>query len=214
MESDINYTLPNPFGCILILFYFVLFSLEQGRGISVVGVHGSGALEGTVAVSVSAVVADNDPSAAQAVAEVLHASAISATAVDADSSESLPPNQSQGHKPLLLVGVDIYVPDQNGVLAPSHILCYDDAPWISTALSQRNGAIRFVNKALDIEEAKVLGAKSLREQLFSGDEIVCPGPKSLRNLLGRDVAADCILDLISLADKLRGNAFHIHYDAR
>ena len=76
----------------------------------------------------------------------------------------------------------IYLPDRNNVLMSSSVLTYDDAPWISTALEGKGNSIRLVHRDLGPEDSKILGAMSLREQLFSGDEVVCPEAGALRKV--------------------------------
>ena len=68
--------------------------------------------------------------------------------------------------------------------------------------------------ALSIQDALLLGAKSLREQLFAGDDIVCPEPSQLKALLGDDAVTDVLFDLLALADSLQAGAVHVLYDAR
>ena len=39
----------------------------------------------------------------------------------------------------------IFMPDRTGVLSSSFSLTVDDAPWISSALNQRNSTVKFVH---------------------------------------------------------------------
>jgi hypothetical protein len=116
---------------------------------------------------------------------------------------------------------DIYMPDKFSVLCQASTLSYDDAPWISSALElNKNSAsgIKFTHDKFLCEEAKILGAKSLREQLFSGDEVVCPDAKALNLLLKNgnveDNVKDTIDDLLALSNLLGGTSFHIIFDER
>lgn len=113
----------------------------------------------------------------------------------------------------------IYVPDLNGILAPAPILCFDDASWAFNAVHERSMAgsrgesqFRFVNKRLNNSTAKLLGVRSLREQLFSGDEVVCPSVSLIDQLLGNDSIVDAIGDLCGVADELAAEGVHFLLD--
>ena len=120
----------------------------------------------------------------------------------------------------------VFVPDRGGVLHASSFLTVDDAPWISAALARGKGnnnnnkvsggagTLNFVHSLVDPQDALLLGAKSLREQLFSGDDIVCPEPLQLKTLLGNDAVTDVLFDLLALADTLQAAAVHVLYDER
>lgn len=112
----------------------------------------------------------------------------------------------------------IFVPDSTGVFAPSTSLSFDDAPWLSAspiALQQRgSGALRFIHRGLDSVAAFALGARSLREQLFSGDSIMCPEPKLLRASLSGCTITDALSSLVSIADSLGARGLHLVYDGR
>jgi hypothetical protein len=105
---------------------------------------------------------------------------------------------------------DVFLPDRINVLTLAKNLSFDDAPWLSSQLSSR--AIRFVHRSIDNETAFLLGAHSLREQLFSGDAIVCPEMQSIRGVVGTDTIEDALGDLIGLADKLGSTAVHVVLD--
>lgn len=107
----------------------------------------------------------------------------------------------------------IFIPDRSGVLYTSSSLIVDDAPWISSSMIQRKD-VKFVHKGLEASEALLLGARSLREQLFSGDKILCPNPRILKSLLMDDGVSEVLRDLLALSDTLRGKAMHIMYDDR
>ena len=122
------------------------------------------------------------------------------------------PAATDPHIPLSSLGA-IYLPDRNGVLALASTLVYDDAPWIYRALSHKNAAaIRFVHTAILNDEAATLGAKSLREQLFAGDSVVCPEAHALRAILGADSVHETLSDLLSLADILGARSMNVLYD--
>lgn len=105
---------------------------------------------------------------------------------------------------------DIFIPDRVNTLVLAKYLSYDDAPWMSSQLSSRG--IRFVHRGIDNESAFLLGANSLREQLFSGDAIVCPDCTMVRDIIGNDNLEDSLGDLIGLADKLACSAVHLVLD--
>ena len=68
----------------------------------------------------------------------------------------------------------IYAPDRTKTLMSTSLLTYDDAAWISSNLVNKNSHIKFVHQFLTMDEARILGARSLREQLFAGSAVVCP----------------------------------------
>eukprot|EP01038_Epipyxis_sp_PR26KG_P006758 gene6758-9260_t len=108
----------------------------------------------------------------------------------------------------------IFMPDNNHYLLPSTSLTYDDAPWISSILSQRTQSIRLVHGKIDMNVAKLLGCKSLREQLFAGEEVVCPSPSYLNETLTNSTIKDTMLDLIALADSIGSKSIKFIYDER
>ena len=124
---------------------------------------------------------------------------------------------ADSHQPPLLnieeLGL-IYISDRDGVLCLSKQLVFDDAPWISSALLNRNSSIKFIHKDLDANDAKVLGAQSLREQLFCGDDIVCPNPEAIKSLIKDDTIQDTLTDLLALTDKLGAQSLNIMFDER
>ena len=108
----------------------------------------------------------------------------------------------------------VYLPDRQCVLAPASCLSFDDAPWISDQLTRGGGGMRFVHRAVDMKAAVMFGARSLRQQLFSGDEMVCPSATSVHDIIGEDTVADAVGDLVGLADSLGARSVHILYDHR
>ena len=108
----------------------------------------------------------------------------------------------------------IYIPDRNSVLEPAGILSFDDAPWISKVLVNKNSTFKFVHKGLSIEDAIALGARSLREQLFAGDEIVCPDAMLLKANLNLDSCSETLNDLLSLGDQCGARSMHVCLDMR
>lgn len=107
---------------------------------------------------------------------------------------------------------DIFVPDTDNCLVISSQVYYDDAPWISSSL--KASANKYIHASFTSKEAKAIGAKSLRAQLFSGDEIMCPEAHSLRKLLGTDGIEDLLSDLLAFSDYIGGIGLHIVYDSR
>jgi hypothetical protein len=124
-------------------------------------------------------------------------------------------SQKRAKVPILILEdiLPIFVPDRSGILYTSSSLIVDDAPWISSSMTQRKD-VKFVHKGLKASEALLLGAKSLREQLFSGDEILCPNPRVLKSLLMDDGVSEVLRDLLALSDTLSGKAMHVMYDDR
>jgi hypothetical protein len=113
----------------------------------------------------------------------------------------------------------VFLPDSQAVLAEAHALSFDDAPWISSQLAVRGGGgggggVRFVHKLIDPDTASLLGAKSLREQLFAGDDIVCPSAASVKDILRSDSISDALGDLVGLSDMVGATATHLLYDER
>jgi hypothetical protein len=108
----------------------------------------------------------------------------------------------------------IYIPDTNNILVPSTSLTYDDAPWISRALGNNRGIVRFVNRNVSNETAKILGVRSLREQLLAGDDIVCPSASVIGEKLGSDTMVDAICDIIAVGDTIGARCVHVIFDER
>lgn len=107
----------------------------------------------------------------------------------------------------------VFVPDSQGVLSLVTNCSYDDAPWISALLVQKGSSIRFTHPLLG-PDALALGARSLRQQLFAGDEMVCPDAAKLCALLHSDGIFDALCDVLSLADALGAHSLNIMYDPR
>ena len=110
--------------------------------------------------------------------------------------------------------IPIFIPDRTGVLSSSLFLTVDDAPWISSTISPRNSAVRFIHCLIDPLDAFLLGSKSLRGVFFSGDDMSCPKPKDLKSLLLHDQVNEVIRDFISLSDTLQATSISILYDMR
>ena len=140
---------------------------------------------------------------------------IPAASVHRMKSTSSHPSKPKQDIPLKLDDlIPIFMPDRTGVLLSSFSLTVDDAPWISSALSQRNNTVRFINRLIDPLDALLLGAKSLRGLLFSGDDIVCPNPNELKALLLHDQINEVIRDYTALSDTLQATSINILYDMR
>lgn len=113
----------------------------------------------------------------------------------------------------------LFIPDSSCILAPTQALCFDDAPWISGALYKRavvspqgKMQFRFVSKRFDNNMAKLLGVKSLREQFFAGDDVVCPSASDIKSLLAGDSCVDALGDLLGVADELEAEGVHVMID--
>jgi hypothetical protein len=113
--------------------------------------------------------------------------------------------------PLAQLG-EVFVPDTEGQMVLSTSLLYDDAPWISASLPPNSN--KFMHSNFSSEEAKILGAKSLRAQLFSGDEIVCPEASAITKLLGTDGVEDLLADLLAFTNYIDGTGLHLVFDGR
>ena len=108
----------------------------------------------------------------------------------------------------------LFVPDRTGVLHSSVTLTVDDAPWISSAPSQRNSTLKFVHSEVRTSDALLMGAKSLRGQLFSGDDIICPLPMKVKDVITHDGVNEVLRDLIALADSLDATSVQLLFDQR
>ena len=106
----------------------------------------------------------------------------------------------------------IFLPDRNGSLFIASTLCYDDAPWISSTLIQKNNSIKFIHKGIDNNEAIILGVSSLREQLFSGDDVLCPDPIALNSCIKDDTIDNFLTDIIALSDKIGATEVNVVFD--
>ena len=102
-----------------------------------------------------------------------------------------------------IVGLNLgplYVPDKSKLLQLTTSLTFDDAPWISALLSAKT--FRFVHNSVDHQLATFLGCRSLREQLFAGEDIVCPHSSHLRSEVQQMSITDVVDDLLALGDSL------------
>ena len=119
----------------------------------------------------------------------------------------------------------IYLPNNHNILRLASTLTYDDAPWLTDILSSTSSAssssasnfhhqtsFNFVHSKVNIISAKELGCKSLREQLFTGEEIICPDAEKLHGLLDDDSIKDTLNDLLHIADKCLSSKLQIYYD--
>lgn len=119
----------------------------------------------------------------------------------------------------------IYLPDAQRYLQPSTTLTFDDAPWMSGALHQQQmqnniqgqqspSMIRFVHSHVETTVAMSLGCKSLREQLFTGEDVHCPDVEALHSTLDDDDLRDTLIDLLYVADACGSMRLHLVYDDR
>jgi hypothetical protein len=69
--------------------------------------------------------------------------------------------------------------------------------------------VKFVHRSIDTSDAALLGAKSLREQLFAGDDIMCPEPAEVQAMVANDAVTDTLTDLLALADILGAEGIHV-----
>jgi hypothetical protein len=123
------------------------------------------------------------------------------------------PDEVVSRPPIYLAELgDIFVPDKDNCLLPSSQIYYDDAPWISATLPPNVN--KYLHTSFTVEEGKMLGAKSLRAQLFSGDEIMCPEAAAVTKMLGTDGIEDMLSDLLAFTDYVGGSGMHVVYDSR
>lgn len=108
----------------------------------------------------------------------------------------------------------LFLPDRQGILTRAGLLTCDDAPWISNSLSSRNSTIMFVHKDFSLAESRLFGVRSLRDQLFSGDDIVCPSAKVVSQMIAEDSILHAMLDLLAMADHLKCSSCTITLDER
>lgn len=135
------------------------------------------------------------------------------------SSESIPPLE-----PLFVLSIsqlgEVFIPSDTGILYKASALTFDDAPWISSSIRRSSSGrsssnLIFVCQDLSEDEAAVLGVKSLRKQLFTGDEIICPDANALKQMIAGDTFVDLLKDILVLADGvLRAKSLHIAFDER
>ena len=56
--------------------------------------------------------------------------------------------------------------------------------------------------------------KSLREQLFTGNDMVCPAPAQIRDILAEDSISDALKSLLSFGASIRARGLTVFYDGR
>ena len=112
------------------------------------------------------------------------------------------------------------LPDAQGRLLPAAVLVYDDAPWLSSTLSD----VAFVHAAVGNAAAEALGLRSVRTLLMSGElhmrDLSCPSQDWLRKQLlpvrdtPRALAATLPAALVDVADALGARHVHVLCDMR
>jgi sacsin len=109
----------------------------------------------------------------------------------------------------------MWLPDAAGEMTPARCLVYDDAPWLSSTLND----VRFVHKEVAGQVAEVLGLRSVRKLLISGElhmrDLACPSPEWLRQQLRftpdtRQLPAY----IVDIADCVGARNVHILFDFR
>jgi sacsin len=106
----------------------------------------------------------------------------------------------------------LYLPDSHGVLVPSHSLCFNDASWMAEVIQKHK--FRFCHRLIEAHIAMLLGVKSLRAQLFTGDDVVCPKAAHIKSLISEYSSADAIADICALADEVKAEGVHMMLDSR
>ena len=71
----------------------------------------------------------------------------------------------------------LWLPDATGEMTQVQCLVYDDAPWLSSTLSD----VQFLHKDISNDVAEALGLRSVRKLLISGElhmrDLACPPPE-------------------------------------
>ncbi|KAL1500258.1 hypothetical protein AB1Y20_012926 [Prymnesium parvum] len=117
---------------------------------------------------------------------------------------------------------NFFLPDADSILRPAAELIFDDAPWMSAALFQRQdhgGAVNLIHSSLNNAVAERLGARSLRYLLLLEekltDTIPCPSVQQIgRTLNESGIEAHVLFDLLDAADALGAKAAHFVLDRR
>lgn len=105
-----------------------------------------------------------------------------------------------------------YLPDLHGCLHPANQLCFDDAPWMSKKLKSLN--VRFVYNRISHEEARILGARSLREYMVTGEELLCPPVETICSTCQSFTPAEALNDLVAIGDLIGATRVRIIFDDR
>jgi len=116
----------------------------------------------------------------------------------------------------------IYLPSYNKTMHRAVDMTFDDAPWLSSIVTGRTRAQRFVHKDIDNETCTKLGVKSLRLKLTSQSGLVkipCPSVEALCQLhenrkLGLKEDCKAILDLIDVGEKYGSKSVSVLFDKR
>jgi hypothetical protein len=114
---------------------------------------------------------------------------------------------------------EMYLPDRSGVLVHARVLMFDDAPWLSSNLSQRHH-LRFVHSKVSNEKAEMCGASSLRKLLVGGtvqlQDLPCPNSASIANRLSTlpEGIASTIYDMLEVADAIGAKEVQLCFDHR
>lgn len=131
--------------------------------------------------------------------------------VSADALNEIDPSDIYWKLALSEMG-SLLLPDSNGILLPSHALCFNDASWMAELIQKHK--FRFCHRLLEAHTAMLLGVKSLRAQLFTGDDVVCPKAANIKSLISEYSSADAIADICALADEVKAEGVHIMLDNR
>ncbi|RYG70211.1 hypothetical protein EON64_00775 [archaeon] len=106
----------------------------------------------------------------------------------------------------------IYLPDSNDVLQVARSLTYNDAPWIVNSLGARIKVLKMVHGRVGMAAAKTLGAKSLRELLFAGEDMICPSVDSLGALIEDEGLLEVINSISSFASNVGAKKIELIFD--
>jgi hypothetical protein len=110
-----------------------------------------------------------------------------------------------------IASLSLSAPREDGRMAPTGTLTFNDAPWLSTGLLNKE-AVQFVHGSVDAEFAATLGVKSLRELLLVNKslkkDIVCMSAAQVRAQLSARMPAHAFL-LGTLWQREEGNLIAI-----
>ena len=103
------------------------------------------------------------------------------------------------------MGEIVLLPSQTGLMLPAKDIFVNDATWMGQSRSSRINSIQ-------VQDALLLGARSMREHLFSGKSVICPNQQELQNMLSGYNLERCLGDLVSFCDHIGSNSMHFFYD--
>lgn len=97
------------------------------------------------------------------------------------------------------IAKQFYILDNSNKLANPQSLVINDANWLAPS---QYPSILFVNDRITDRDALLMGARSWRASLYSGDKISCPEIAFVNELAGTDPLKWCFLDIISFGETI------------